>query len=269
MVAAPKLEKALAAGRTAEIYPWKEDSILKLFYPSFTEGHVHDEARVARAVQAAGLPVPAVGEIVAVGGRLGIAYERVAGPTMWAVMAARPWRIPSLARLLATLHGALHDAAGIAGIPAQHERLARKIQAAPGLSPGLRQQALQRLQRLPPGNRLCHGDFHAGNVILGDYGPVIIDWTDVASGNPLADVARSSLLAQGEAAAGRTLTWLLRLGLRLAHRQYVRHTFRQRPGREEYRRWLPVVAAARLSEGIVELEAWLQRQVEVGLAHDG
>jgi len=32
----------------------------------------------------------------------------------------------------------------------------------------------------------------------------------------------------------------------------------------EYRRWLPVVAAARLSEGIPELEKWLVKQVQQG-----
>ncbi len=38
------------------------------------------------------------------------------------------------------------------------------------------------------------------------------------------------------------------------------------PAREtEYRRWLPVVVAARLSENIPELEQWLLEQAQKGL----
>lgn len=47
---------------------------------------------------------------------------------------------------------------------------------------------------------------------------------------------------------------------------YTRHYFRLRPGGEdEYRRWLPVVTAARLSGNIPELEPWLIAQAEKNL----
>lgn len=264
-----KLEKPFAFGRTAEVHSWKENRILKLFHEPFAEGHVQYEARVARAVQATGLPVPAVGEIVEVNGRMGIEYELVAGRTLMAEMAARPWRIATLSRLLAALHARLHEVGGIEGIPLQRERLERKIEEASGLSRGLRRRALQHLQRMPQCDRLCHGDFHPGNVILSDKGPVIIDWIDVTLGNPLADVARTSVLAEGELASGPSLSWLVRVGLRLAHREYVRHYFQERPGKEAYRRWRPIVSAARMNEGIEELEAWLRAQVEIGLATTG
>lgn len=37
-------------------------------------------------------------------------------------------------------------------------------------------------------------DFHPDNVLLAARGPVIIDWPDATRGQPLADVARTSLL---------------------------------------------------------------------------
>ena len=44
---------------------------------------------------------------------------------------------------------------------------------------------------------------------------------------------------------------------------YLRRYFALRPeGYEEYGRWLPIVAAARLSENIPELERWLLAQAE-------
>ncbi len=49
--------------------------------------------------------------------------------------------------------------------------------------------------------------------------------------------------------------------MRLFHTIYLRRYFALRPaGRVEYGRWLPIVAAARLSENIPELEAWLLAQ---------
>jgi hypothetical protein len=57
-----------------------------------------------------------------------------------------------------------------------------------------------------------------------------------------------------------------RVMVRWHHRIYLRHYFRLLPGgKEEYRAWRPIVAAARMSEGITKLQHWLGSQVEKGL----
>jgi hypothetical protein len=90
-------------------------------------------------------------------------------------------------------------------------------------------------------------------------GPVVIDWIDATSGNPLADVARSSLLmAQAPMPRGRHRRSPLDLLRGWFHAAYLSHYFRLRPwGREEIDRWLVVNAAARLSEGIPEKQELL------------
>jgi hypothetical protein len=51
--------------------------------------------------------------------------------------------------------------------------------------------------------------------------------------------------------------------VRLFHSIYLRTYFQLRPGGEaEYRRWFPIVAAARLSENMPELENWLLKRAE-------
>lgn len=60
--------------RSAGCWPWRTGWVLKLFHEWFPEQDVEYEARVARAVQATGLTVPDVGEIVRVAGRLGLEY---------------------------------------------------------------------------------------------------------------------------------------------------------------------------------------------------
>jgi hypothetical protein len=48
------------------------------------------------------------------------------------------------------------------------------------------------------------------------------------------------------------------------HSTYLKYYFRQhRNGWDEYRVWLPIVAGARLSENIPELEQWLVKQAEI------
>jgi hypothetical protein len=54
-------DRPIAYGRTAEIFLWKDHQVLKLFYEWFPAEAVHNEARITRAVQAAGLAVPQVG----------------------------------------------------------------------------------------------------------------------------------------------------------------------------------------------------------------
>jgi hypothetical protein len=49
--------------------------------------------------------------------------------------------------------------------------------------------------------------------------------------------------------------------VKLFHSSYLKNYFALRPGgKEEYHRWLPIVAGARMSENIPELETWLMKQ---------
>jgi aminoglycoside phosphotransferase (APT) family kinase protein len=263
-------EKPITHGRTAEIYAWEDGWVLKLFHDWFSEESAKTEAKLARAVQAAGLPVPAVGEIIEIGNQLGLLYQRVEGSSILEQVRARPWALPMFSRLLAELQSEMHDNDTILGLPPQRRRLEHKIHHAQGLSPQLKAVALEALAAMPQGTRLCHGDFHFDNVLMTAEGPVVIDWIDATLGRPLADVARSSVILLGILAPGSGATSVEKVMVRWHHRIYLRHYFRLRPGGEdEYRTWLPIVAAARMSEGIAELQHWLGSQVEKGLVPVG
>jgi aminoglycoside phosphotransferase (APT) family kinase protein len=115
---------------------------------------------------------------------------------------------------------------------------------------------MRALETLPRGDRLCHGDFHPGNVLVasggGDGGdrPIAIDWTGASRGDPAADVARSFLIIRfGGLTPDATpaVAALARVGRRLLWRGYASAYAIDRAA---LARWLPVVAAARLAEGI-------------------
>jgi aminoglycoside phosphotransferase (APT) family kinase protein len=60
---------------------------------------------------------------------------------------------------------------------------------------------------------LLHLDFHPLNVMLSSDGPVVLDWTNAARGDPLVDVAATwVLLASGEVTGSRFETMLARVG---------------------------------------------------------
>ena len=256
------LDKPIAHGRTADVYDWDEGHILKLFHNWFEFPNIEYEYKIARAVHASGVKAPAVKELIQVQGRNGLIYERVAGESMLEVFQRKPWMVFRSARILATLHAQMHQCVfNATDIPAQRRRLENKLNQADALSASLRTSLLNALQFLPEGDRVCHGDFHPANVLISGEDTNVIDWMDASRGNPLADVARTSIIALGEAESGEAPNLLLKSFVKIFQSMYLRHYFRLRPGGEdEYRRWLPIVAGARLSEGIPELERWLVKQ---------
>jgi aminoglycoside phosphotransferase (APT) family kinase protein len=186
----------IGQGRTAEVYAWGEDQILKL-YQEHIPGHlVEQEFIVTQAAQAAGLPVPAVDRLVQVDGRCGIVFERLEGPSMLKDLAARPWKLFPLARQLGQLHAQIHTSSMPPGMPSQYKQIEKGIEAASDLPQSIKTASQACLAALPAGEALCHGDFHPDNVLLTARGPVIIDWMTGTRGHPLADVCRTLLLFQ-------------------------------------------------------------------------
>ena len=256
----------VARGRTAEIFTWGDNQVLKLFLGWYPTADAEHEARLTRVVHEAGLPVPAVEGIVEVDGRPGIVFERVDGPSMLGELTTKPWKLLWFARLLAELQAGMHSLEA-PELPSQQGKLENGIRTAAALSAQTKEAVLEALAELPDGRAVCHGDFHPDNIIMSSRGPIIIDWMDVTQGNPLADVARTCLLLRmGEVPSFMARRWLINSVRALFHSIYLRRYLRLRPGsREEIDAWELPVAAARLSEDIPEEEPRLLALVEANL----
>lgn len=183
----------IAEGATAEIFAWGDDAILKLYRSGFPPDEAQREADRVDAVRAAGIFTPAVLQAVEIEGRNGLVFQRARGSVMLDQMQADPERVDEMAQQMAELHAELHTRTA-SGLPRQHQRLRSQIERADFAPPELRAAALQRLEQLPQGQALCHGDFHPNNIILTETGPILIDWVDATEGSPAADVARTRLL---------------------------------------------------------------------------
>jgi aminoglycoside phosphotransferase (APT) family kinase protein len=243
----------IGQGRTAEVFAWGEGRALKLYHAGRPVSAAEAEYRNAQAVYKSGAAAPAVDGVIQVDGRYGVIYERVDGPSLLSRTTMQPWTIFASARLMAELHARMHTH-HVPSLPEQRARLRQRIQAADPLSSPLKQTALQALAQLPDDTALCHGDFHPDNIVLSTRWPVILDWVDATSGQPLADVARTALLMQqATLPPGTPRRWLLEAARTLWYQLYLRRYCRLRAvSPAQVQAWLLPVAAARLSENIPE-----------------
>jgi aminoglycoside phosphotransferase (APT) family kinase protein len=260
------LKASLGVGRTAEVFAWGEGRVLKLFRPGWRMEVAQRELAVARAIYDAGVPSPRPDEAIEVAGRAGVVYERISGPSLLALLLARPWRWGANARTLGETHAAIHAAPAPDLLPLG-EALGRAIRAAPGLPEADRAAALGALDALVASTgavALCHGDYHPDNVLLDPRGPKVIDWENATIGDPAADVARTLLLVRSSEASipsrgGRLVRRALGALLIALYLRAYRH--KRSLDRARLAAWELPITAARLSEGITEEREYLLARV--------
>lgn len=249
----------IGQGRAAEVFQLDADRVLKVARAG-AEAAVEREAVALRAAQAAGAPVPALHEVGTYDGRSGIVMTRVRGKDMLSDLGRRPWLIVRVGAKLGRIHAQVHRASAPAELPSvkayAEERVAR-------LPAAQRDKVLALMRELPDGDRLCHLDFHPGNVIRDGATMVVIDWSSAARGDPLADVAFTVLGLQGGAAPPGTalVTRVLApigrgMIVRGYLRSYRRHAELERP---RLSRWRVVAAGVRLSYEIAGEQDLLAR----------
>jgi hypothetical protein len=242
----------LGEGREAEVFAWDTNAVVKLYRPGF--GGRQAEAAALAKLDGRGV-APRLIDVVDFDGRLGLVLERLGGADMLALLQRQPWRVLGLARALAKTHRAIHDVRASADLPDLRQVLAARIDDATALPSRLRGFAMRVLDGLPDGDRLCHGDYHPGNVLVDADRVGVIDWAGAARGVPDADHARTLLLLRW--ASPLPGTPLMFRGLTAAGRSVFAYTYARtyRSGGSphalrELDSWLTVHAAARMSEGI-------------------
>ena len=158
--------KLIGQGRTAEIYEWGKNQVLKLYRNGFPKVAIDNEYRIGLELWKRGLLVPKVASFVEIDQRFGIVYERINGRTMMAHLSSKPWKIVDEAKKLAELHRAIQITVS-AEMPSQKARLKQCITDSELLSDNIKIRLLENIGNLPDSNTLCHGDFHPDNIIKG------------------------------------------------------------------------------------------------------
>jgi uncharacterized protein (TIGR02172 family) len=255
----------IGTGRTAEVFAWGEDRVLKLFMEWCPQSWIEREERFSRVIYESGLPVPAVEDIIEVDGRKGIIFERVDGNLMLEEIGAKPNEASRYAEILAELHTSIHSHE-MPDLPSLRDMIERNIRQAKTLSDEERTRALHVLNQRKDGASLCHYDLHPMNVIMSPQKPIIIDWMSACQGNPHADIARTLLMSQG-------FLFAIPSNLHAALQSFIdRYLARYREIRDisltELKAWRLPIAIARLNDNIPHERKWLPSLVKEELEHN-
>lgn len=246
----------IGQGNTAEILLYKPGTVLKLFRDQFPESGVLKEWRVTRAVQTVYSRMPKALRLVSCGERSGILYELAEGQDLFRMIGSEPFLLFSTGKKLAEIHTEIHGKT-ISGILTVKEKLLQEIGWVNDLSDDEKRKITDRLLLLPDGDRLCHFDFHPGNIMVSGGKLLVLDWLTACSGEPAADIARTCLLLKyGEVRNGDRLSRLILSITKVFIRRSYMRNIRRLSGitRDEIKRWILPAAAARLSEWLTEHE---------------
>lgn len=246
----------LGQGNTAEIYQYEENKVLKLFREFMPITPIEIEYKIASMVQNQFQNVPRVYGMVKYRNRLGIVYEQILGKSMIELLQCHPLHIKQYSKQFASIHLSLHKK-DIDVQTSVKEKLSRDIDNACELSSKEKEKIKQYLRTLPDGNKLCHFDFHPGNILYRGNYPVIIDWMTACTGNPNADVARTILMMRmGEMIdINPFVRAVLHIATKKIGYEYLKEYMRiSGVSEHEVQSWILPVAAARLSECLSEHE---------------
>jgi Ser/Thr protein kinase RdoA (MazF antagonist) len=239
----------IGRGRVADVHSYG-DFALKLYQAGWSKAPAYLEAAILAILESHDLPAPRVHEVGSYDGRWGLVMDRIAGQTLGEQMLADPGRIGTGLDEMARLQLRVHAAADTR-LRSLKARLAERIADARALDAALQNRLLAQLAEMPDGDRLCHGDFHPYNIIGQGPDAMIVDWLDTTVGPPAADACRSYLL-------------LTIAAPQIAEPYLDRYIVRSRIARDAVLAWLPLLAAARLAEGIDEEETLLLRLASSG-----
>jgi aminoglycoside phosphotransferase (APT) family kinase protein len=257
----------IGQGRTAEVFALDDGRVIKVAREGVAD-LLDREATAMRAAHSANMPVPAAHALVDVAGRRALIMDRARGVDMLTQFGRRPWTIIRAGAKLGRLHAKLHETVAPAELPSLKQTLLDRIAGSDHVPPAVRDRVLPILRELPDGDRLCHLDFHPANVITDGATMTVIDWPGACRGDPLADVALTTITLQGGKPTPGTplITRLLApIGRKLLLGGYSR-SYRKHGSfdRERFARWIVVAAAQRLTYDIAGEEALLLRVIERG-----
>jgi len=192
---AGSLGAKIGEGVFADVHAWAPGQVVKLFKAGAAQRSGRWEARMTRAIFAAGGPAPEVLGEVTIEGRFGIVLPRLDGPTLVQITRSGALSPQAAGAILAGLAIAVHATPPPAEVPSLYDYMYGSLRGSGEAVPErLHAGVLALIARLPPGEGLCHLDLHSGNVIVTDARPQLIDWLGAVRGPAALDLAVCQVL---------------------------------------------------------------------------
>lgn len=179
----------IGVGMAAVIYV-RDGIAAKVFRENKPKTDAFQEAYAMAVVNELNVPSPRVYGVETFCNRTVLLMDAVKGTSLLDMMLKDTGRVPYVLDKVARLQAALH-AIEFSGFRTMKIMLQAMITASPGLAPAEKERLTKLLAQLPEDIRLCHGDFHGGNILCDGDSCIIIDWGEVSCGSPAADACRS------------------------------------------------------------------------------
>lgn len=186
----------IGEGATASVHAWAPGLVVKLFKPGVPDRLCRHEARITRAVFAAGALAPDVLDEVTIDGRPGFVMARLDGPSLLQSVKDKAVSFDAAGGVLAACLHAVHATSPPPrDVPHLRDVVAHGVRRAAGPLPAhIAAGVVARVESLAPGDGLCHGDPNPGNVIVTAAGPRLIDWIAAMRAPPAFDLASAQVM---------------------------------------------------------------------------
>jgi thiamine kinase len=184
-VRSSSIRSLIARGESAEILKISDTEALKLFYPGHSLVAAVEEQEKTSSVRRVYVKAPWMDPPSRTDGRISLRMELIRGRPLSGRLWISDLRERGLS--LGMMHRDLHVRPS-EGLPRAGSIYEPAVGELPGLSEELRGRLLDWL-RSRRDDRLCHGDFHPGNVLQTTGEWRLIRWREAFAGDPLADIA--------------------------------------------------------------------------------
>ncbi|MTI67897.1 MAG: aminoglycoside phosphotransferase family protein [Firmicutes bacterium] len=249
-------EKLIAVGRTAKVYKWDDEKVIKLFNNDINKEAIKKEYKITKKLYENNISNVKVFDLLEYENKTGIIFKNLKAKPMTKEILYKPWKLKKLAFKLAETHKSILKYVDMK-LPRTKGILKRELLKSNYLPSSIKEKIIKHLEDLQIGNRICHGDFHPENILIANKKFIVIDWMTASMGNPLADVARTSLILKYGKLPDSNLFKNLSLEIvrKILYKNYINHYMNiTRVSFDEIKEWEIVLAATRLSENIPEKE---------------
>ena len=189
------LGEKIGEGICADVHAWAPGQVLKLFKSGVSRRLGWHEVQMTHAIFAAGGPAPEVLGVVTLEGRFGVVLPRFDGPTLLQLVRSGAVTREQTGAILADLALSVHKTPAPPDVLSLRAWMDIWLRSARGILPDhIATGVVALIERLQPGDGLCHGDLHPGNVIMTAEGPRLIDWTAPVRGPAALDLGFSHVV---------------------------------------------------------------------------
>lgn len=182
----------IGRGAKAAVYRLDPETIVKVVFDTGEEtvADIERERVLARTAFVAGIPTAISYDVVRVGDRFGAVYELLNANTLADLVASGTWTAERAGTAMADIMAQMHEThVNVDSMPSARGIQLDELSLLDGRIDDVLYQRMHALVAdLADDDLLIHGDYHAGNIMVQDEEPLLIDMDTLAHGNPVLEL---------------------------------------------------------------------------------